>query len=134
VSTNTRVSQQAWDDAVDAIMARANGGTVTVYDGAQPASPDVPLSGQNPLVTMTLSATTASPSVAGVATINPVGSGVAGASGTAAWFRVYSAGAVAVWDGDVGTSLGDMNFPSTAFVAGTSYGLSSWSFAIPPGQ
>lgn len=115
-------------------MARANGGTVTIYDGAQPADPDVGLSGQNALVTMTLSATAAAPAVAGVATLNPVGSGVAGMSGTASWFRVYASGGAAVWDGDVGTSGADMNFPSTAFVAGTSYGLSAWSFAMPVGQ
>ena len=134
MSTNTHVSQAGWNAALNAITALANGGTVTIYTGTQPATPDTGLSGNTALVTMTLSATAAGNASGGTATMNAVGSAVAGNTGTASWFRVYSSGGVAVWDGDCGTSGADMNFSTLSFVSGTTYGVSSWTISMPAGQ
>ena len=134
MSTSTHLSQAAWDAALDAAIALANGGHVTIYDGVQPATPDVAVTTQNALVTLPLSNPAAAPTSGGTATMNAVGSATAGASGTASWFRVYSSGGAAVWDGSVGSSGADMNFPSTAFVSGSQYGVSSWTVSMPPAQ
>ena len=134
MSTDTRVSLAGWDAALNALTALANGGTVTIYDGAQPLTPDVAVTTQDALVSMTLSATAAGSASAGTATMNAVTPGVAIFSSTATWFRVYASGGAAVWDGDVGTSGSDMNFPTTTFVSGTTYGVVSWTISAPAGQ
>lgn len=135
MATNTHVSQAGWNAAINAITALANGGTVVIYDGSQPATPDVAVTSQNALVTMTLSATAAGSASSGSATMNAVASGVCGYAGTAAWFRVFASGGAAVWDGSVGTSGADMNFAaSLSFVSGITYGVTSWTFAMPTGQ
>jgi hypothetical protein len=126
MSTNTHVSQAGWDAALNALTALANGGTVTIYNGSQPATPDVAVTSQVALVTLNLSATAAGS--------NAVTSAVAGNSGTASWFRVYASGGAAVWDGDVGTSGADMNFTTTTFTSGVTYGVTSWTVSMPVGQ
>jgi hypothetical protein len=134
VSGNTHASQAAWNAALNAITALANGGTCAVYTASQPATPDVALTGQTALVTMSLSATAAGAASAGTATMNAVTAGVAGNSGTAAWFRVYASGGAAVWDGNCGTSGADMNFPTLTFTSGVTYGVTSWTVSMPVGQ
>ena len=134
MSTNTHVSIAGWDAALNAILALANGGTVTIYDGSQPADPDVAVTSQTALVTMSLSSTAAGSASAGTATMNAVTSAVAGNSGTASWFRVFASGGAAVVDGDVGTSGADMNFTTVTFVSGVTYGITSWSVSCPSGQ
>lgn len=134
MSTNTHVSQAGWNAALSALTALANGGTVTIYNGSQPATPDVAVTSQVALVTLNLSATAAGSASAGTATMNAVTSAVAGNSGTASWFRVYASGGAAVWDGDVGTSGADMNFTTTTFTSGVTYGVTSWTVSMPVGQ
>src|SRR5271165_6599787 len=108
MSGNTHVSQAGWNAALNAITALANGGSVIVYNGSQPATPDVAVTTQTALVTMSLSATAAAAASAGTATMNAVTSGVAANTGTASWFRVLSSGSVPVWDGNVSTAGADM--------------------------
>ena len=115
--------------------ALANGGSVGVYTGSQPATPDVPVSGQTLLVTFTLGTPSFGAPSGGSATANAVASGLAGNSGNATWFRVFSSTGAPVWDGSVGTSGADMNFAATiAFVLGVTYGLTSWTVSMPVGQ
>ena len=134
MATNPHVSIAAWDAALNAITALANGGHVTIYDGAQPSTPDVAVTTQNALVTLPLSATAAGAASAGTATMNAVTNAVAGFSSTASWFRVYTSGGAAVWDGDVGTSAADMIFSTTTFTNGVTYGVTSWTLSCPTGQ
>jgi hypothetical protein len=131
MSTNTHVALAGWNAALNAITALANGGTVGIYTGAQPATPDVAVTSQTLLVTLALSATAAASASSGSAVLNAVTSEVAGNSGTAAWFRVFASGGAAVWDGDVGTSGSDMNFSTTTFTSGVTYGISSWTISCP---
>jgi len=132
VSETTRLSQAACDAALDASLALANGGKITIYDGAQPESPDAPVTTQNELVTLGLESPAAEPTAGGTATMNAVTQGTAAATGTASWFRVYSSAGAPVWDGSVGDGAADLNFPSTAFVAGSQYGISGWTVSRPP--
>jgi hypothetical protein len=135
VSTNTHLALATWNAMLAAQTALADGGSVVIYNGVQPATPDVPVSGQTPLVTLALGSPSFGPPSGGVATANAVSPGVAGNSGTASWFRVYAPGGAAVWDGSVGTSGADMNFAATvAFVSGVTYGLTSWTVSCPVGQ
>ena len=128
---NTHFAQVAWDAALDAILAKANGGTVVVYDGEQPANPDVAVTTQNPLVTMGLSSPAAAPAVSGVAVMNAITQGTAVATGTGSWFRVYGADGAAVWDGSVGNGDADMNFPSTGIYQSSQYNVAAWSVHLP---
>lgn len=134
MATNTHVAIAAWDAALNAILARANGGSVTIYTTPQPATPDVAVTTQTALVTMNLSNPAAGAAAAGTSTLNAVTPAVAGNSGTAVWFRVFDPSSGAVWDGDVGTAAADMIFTTTTFVAGVTYGVTSWTVSMPVGQ
>jgi hypothetical protein len=117
------------------LTAVLGSGLVEIYTGAQPATPDVALSGQTLLATLTLNATPFGAPSGGTITANAITSGTAVATGTAAWFRVYkSDGVTAVIDGSAGTSgtdmiLNDVNITMGATVAATSYTIS-----MPVGQ
>lgn len=123
---------------LNAQTALANGGHVTIYDSTgtgQPATPDVAVTTQVALVTLPLQATAAAAASGGSATMNTPTATAATASGNATWFRVYTSGGAAVWDGSVGTSGADMNFSSTiAFVNGIVYGITAWTVGEPTGQ
>jgi hypothetical protein len=105
--------------AVNAVTALCNSGFVEVYSGTRPATPDTALSGNTLLATLTFGATAFGAGSSGVATANAITSGIAVATNTAAWARVYrSDGSTVVGDCNVGTSGSDMNFPTLSFVIG----------------
>lgn len=134
MAANTHLSIASWDLALNAALAPLNGGTVQIYSGTQPATPDTALSGNTLLVTLTLNATAFANASAGTATANSITSGVAAATGTASFFRAFTTGSAAVIDGSVGTSGADMTIPSTSIVSGTTIGESSWTVSCPVGQ
>jgi hypothetical protein len=138
----TRISTAAAKAAVDAVVAKIDGGagagTVQIRTGAQPASVATAASGTL-LGTLTCSdpsfgaATNASPAVA---TANAItGDSSADASGTAGWFRVLDSTGAAVLDGSItGTGGGgDMTLDNTSIVAGGTINLTSWTISMPTG-
>lgn len=135
MATNTHLAIATWNAMLAAQIALAAGGTVGIYNGAQPATPDVAVTTQTLLVTLTLGTPAFGAPSGGSSSANPVGSVAAVASGNASWFRVFASGGAAVWDGSVGTAGADMNFAATiAFVVGIVYGLTSWTVSMPVGQ
>lgn len=135
MALNTHLSIASWDAALDSALNVLNSGTVQIYSGTQPLTPDTALSGNTLLVTLTLGATAFSAASAGTKTANSITSGVAVATGTASFFRAFqSGGTVAVIDGSVGTSGADMTIPSTAISSGVTIGESSWTVSMPTGQ
>lgn len=92
---------------VGLIDAGPAGGTIKVYTGSQPATPDTAPSGTL-LATFTMDATAAfGAPVNGTAApdVTPVLSTTGAAAGTPGWFRVADSTGAAVFDGAVGAEL-----------------------------
>jgi hypothetical protein len=105
MALNTQLSDAAANAACNTLCALANGGSLKIYSGAQPANANTAISGQPLLATLALSAAAFANAVAGAAAANATTSATAVATGTAAWFRVFkSDGTTVVFDGTVGTS------------------------------
>ena len=97
-----------------------------IYDGSQPASPDTAISTQNLLVTLTCNASQfAAAASGGVLTASAISSGTAGATGTAAWFRLTTSGGTAKIDGTVGTSGTDAIIDNTSIASGQTVSCTS---------
>ena len=130
MSINLQISNTAANAAVAALAALANGGSIALYTGTQPANANTGLSGNTLLAQLALSATAFS--VTGnVATANTITSATAAATGTATWFRVYkSDGVTVVFDGTVGTSGCDLNMNSVAISSGATVAISSLTFTL----
>jgi hypothetical protein len=131
MALNTQISDAAANAACNALCALANGGSLKIYAGAQPANANTAISGQTLLATLALSATAFGNAVAGAATANAITSATAVATGTAAWFRVFkSDGTTVIFDGTVGTSGCNINMNSTAIQTGATVAISSFSYSI----
>jgi hypothetical protein len=103
-------------------------GTIDLYTGSQPATPDAAPTGTL-LGTLTMSATAFGTPSSGAMTANTITSGTAVGTGTAGWFRMHlsgdpntldtGAGTNRRLDGTVGTSGCDMNFAGgVSFITG----------------
>lgn len=128
---STAARNAACNALVDLIDA-AGTGTLTIYDGSQPAGPGTAITTQNTLATLTFSATAFGDSANGVATADTITSDTSvDASGTAAWFRIATGAATAIFDGTIGTSGCDINFDSVTFVAGGTAAISALTITVP---
>ncbi len=135
MAANTHLSSQSWDLALDAALNVLNAGFVEIYDGTQPATPNVAVSTQTKLAKLALSATAFSASSGGTKTANAVTSSAALATSTATWFRAFkSDDTTAVIDGSVGTSGADMNLSTVSIVTGATISVTSWTVSMPVGQ
>jgi hypothetical protein len=117
----------------DAVAALCDGGTVNLYDGAQPAGPDTAVTTQTLLATCTFASPAFLSAVDGVATAHAIAQDPdAAAGGTAAWFRVLSSGAAAVLDGSVGVGSGfDCDVATTTVVLGDPFPISAMTITAP---
>jgi len=117
----------------DAAAALCNGGTLKVYDGAQPATAATAVTTQTLLATCTFGSPAFIAAVAGVATANAITQDAsADATGTAAWFRILSSAAATAMDGTVGVGANfDCNVVSTAVVAAAVFPIASMTITAP---
>jgi hypothetical protein len=135
MAANTHLSSASWDLALNAALDVLNSGFLEIYDGAQPATPNVAVSTQNKLAKLTLAATAFTASSGGTKTANAIGSVAGLFAGTATWFRVFkSDDTTAVLDGSVGTSGADLNLNAVAIVIGATVAVSSWTVSMPVAQ
>lgn len=111
------------------VTAVGNAGTLKIYDGSQPATPNTAVGAQTLLSTHTCgtpfagASSSAHPSVL---TANAIGSATIAASSTASWFRIASSGGTAAIDGTVGVGSGfDCNVSSTTFTSGQTATINS---------
>lgn len=127
MALNPKRSNAAANAACDAMAALANGGYLRIYDGAQPASADTPVSSQTLLAELRFADPAFAAAAAGVAAANPIASDLsADATGVASWFRVFEAdGTSAVWDGSVGTANADLVVNSVNFQQGAHIDVTS---------
>lgn len=101
-------------------------GIIKIYDatGGTPANVGTALTTQVLLASLTCSSTFGT-DTNGVLTANAITSATAGASGTAAFFRITTSGGTAVVQGTVGTSGADLNLSTTSISSGVTVAISS---------
>ncbi|SRR6266478_3112534 len=114
MSLNTRLSDLVVNIQADALAVLLNNGYIRIYDGAQPASADDPITTQNKLAELRFSSPAFGAAVGGVIIGNPfTPDNDAAATGIASWFRTFKAdGVTAMFDGSAGRnqtpSIGDV--------------------------
>ena len=132
-----------------AVKTLMQNGVIDVYSGVQPTTADDAENGTKLLrITVASGAFTAGTAANGlnfgtaadgaIAKTSDVWSGVAIATGTAAWFRFYAndmtTGATttaARFDGSVSTSGAQLNMSSTAVTSGATTTIDSFTFTMP---
>lgn len=113
---------------LNAIRADFNSGFLDIYSGSQPADPDTAIGAQVLLVSLTLNATAFPAASSGVLTANAIVSGVAVATGTAAWYRTFKSDhTTALHDGTVGTASTNCVIATTAIVTSATVSCSSFT-------
>ena len=102
------------------------GSLLKIYDatGGVPTNAAAALGSQVLLASLSCSSTFGTVS-SGVLTANAITSATAGASGTAAFFRITTSGGTAVVQGTVGTSGADLNLSTTTISSGVTVAISS---------
>ncbi len=116
---------------LDALAPLFNSGTLKIYSGAQPATPETAASGVL-LATVTFNATAFGAAAAGVITAAAITSGTAGNTGTAGWARAWkSDGTTALMDGDVSTSGAWVNLNSVAISSGATVSITALTITDP---
>jgi len=103
-------------DAITTAIDTGGAGTLTIYDGARPATGGT---ATTILAEIGFNATSFGAAASGVITANNfTADTVANNTGTATWFRVTDGASAFIMDGDVGTSGSDLNLNSTSISAG----------------
>lgn len=124
---NATRSLEAVNAALDAQTALLDNGFMDLYSGAQPASPDTPITSQVLLASLQLGALAFTSAVAGVADLASPAVGVAVANGSASWVRFFKSDhASPVHDGSVGLSGANLNLTSTVIIAGGALSVDSY--------
>jgi hypothetical protein len=114
--TNLHISYAAANAQAAALAALAAGGSLVIYSGAQPATPETSIGASVALCTFTLGNPAFGAPSNGVLNLNVPTPATVVANGTAQWFRVYkSDGVTALFDGNVGLILGGAWATSTAY-------------------
>jgi hypothetical protein len=111
-----------------------NNGTLSMYGGTRPASPDI-APGSDPLLTVAL------PVLAfntGTRQITTAGQwfGTVGNAGTATWFRLADNDGLYLTDGDITATGGggDITLSSTSFVFGAVVQITAFTITLPSGS
>ncbi len=128
------ISLAAADAAADAVTALIDAtsppGTIRVYTGAAPATPELAPTGTL-LVDTTFSNPAFNPASGGTAIANAVTPTTVLASGTAGYARVYDGAGVCICNLTVGTSAADVIFSTLSLISGDPLTFSSVSYTQP---
>ena len=100
------------------LEAGSTAGTINIYDGTVPASPDTAVTTQVLLVTLTYSDPSHGTPSGGVITAATITAGTAVGTGTAAWARLKDSNGLAVMDCDVGTAATTIILNTTSITIG----------------
>lgn len=126
------LSTSARNTSASAVAALLNGGTVQFRSGTRPANPQTSATGTL-LATATLPNPAFGSASSGVVTANAISPVTAAASGTPTWFRAFTSGGAAVFDGDVSLTAGsgDAKFDVVDWVAGGQVEVTSFTYTQP---
>lgn len=118
---------------LDAMTALLNGGSLRLYSGTEPATPETALSGNTLLAQLTFGSPAFGAASAGVATSNAITQdSSADATGTATFFRcLASNGTTVVYQGTVSTAAADLNLNSVSISSGAAVAVSSLTVTLP---
>lgn len=134
MAKDTKIGNASAQDALNAVTARVNNGTVKIYTTPIPTDVDVPATGTL-LSTHTYSATAYQPATdanpGAIATANSIGSATAAATGTAAYFRGDNSGGTSQHQGTVGTADADLIVNSVNFQSGANVDITSATMTMP---
>lgn len=110
--------------------AVGSGGSIRIYSGTKPATPETAASGT---LLVTILITGSFTSTGGVLTAADPASANPAATGTAGYFRLLTSGATAILDGTVTATGGggDMQLGSTSIATGVPVDLGVPSFTVP---
>lgn len=141
MTTKPVMSLLAAKAALDAATAKLDTTShIKVYTGAQPASTLASEAGTL-LATLAFSATAFPASTSGTsdgnvtATANSIASDTNAANtGTAGHFRCWNNSSVTVFQGNVGTSLADLNLNTTSITAGDTVAITAFTITLPCGD
>ena len=106
------------------------GGTIKIYTGSQPATPQDTATGTL-LATLTFGKPSFGAAATGVITANTIAQVNAGASGTAGYARIADCDGNAIMDVDVGTSGATINLNTTSIVSGGPVSITSATLTVP---
>lgn len=130
MALNTKVSVAVRNTQAAALTTALANGTLEIYSGTQPASPDALVGGAILLATLTLSSPAFGAPSGGAIVANTITGATAVATGTASWYRAKSSGGVAAIDGTVGTSASNLIVNSTSFTSGAAVNVTSWTHTV----
>lgn len=133
MAPNTQMSYAACDSEADTLAALLNDGYLRIYDGAQPANADTPVTTQALLAEIRFGNPAFGSASNGVITANAITSdNSANTTGTATWFRcLKSDGTTLVMDGSVGTNGCNLNLNSVNIQAGAQVSVTSFTHTVP---
>ena len=141
MAAETRISDalavSACNATVDAIDASGSG-TITFYDGTQPAGPDDAVTTQNALAVVTFGnpafgAAAMVANINAVASVNPSTAETNTVAGTCTWARVEPGVGAAVMDGNVGTVDEAFVLNTVTLTNGGTLTLDSMTHTVPTG-
>jgi hypothetical protein len=149
MALNTRISNAAAIAACNAIVDRLDLGdsaaVLQIWNGTQPAGPDVAVADDDTPFSLLAEITLNDPAFGDAVDADPGGRATAetapaledasaNKNGTATWFRACSVNAgvkTPVIDGSIGTSNADMIVPTTTVVATQPFRVTSWTATQP---
>lgn len=133
MAKNSQVSNVGVNAEADAFGALFNSGYLRIYAGSQPANADTALTAQTLLAELRFNTTAFPAASGGVLTANAITSGVASASGTAAFFRcLKSDGTTVLLDGtcDISANSPNITLPTTTITAGVTVSITSFVHTV----
>ena len=132
MANNFKVAVATRNAEINAATALLNTGTIKIYDGTQPSTPETAVSTQTLLVTLTYGATAFGSASSNAATANAITSGTAVASSTATWARMLkSDGTTVVADCSVGSSGCDINLATAVINTNDTVSITSLTWTQP---
>ena len=134
MSQTVRTAVAARDAAVDAIVRRCDGGTITIYTGPQPATPEAPPLGAELAIGRFGTPAFGRPENGVAVALTIEDEPAIARDGRASWFRVADGNGAAIWDGSCGTvgdGTADLLFDVLDLIAGARLTFPSLSYSLP---
>jgi hypothetical protein len=129
MALNTQLANATVNAQATTFANLCNSGLIKFYDGTQPATADTAITTQTLGVTLTFGATAFATPVSGVLTANAITGGVAVATITPTWARVFKSDGTTVV-GDFSAGASGANATIGAFTSGTTVTCTNFTHEV----